>query len=266
VSGDVPTYLHQDQQGSTRLLTDGSGSVVGRYDYSAWGAVATHTGGATNLQFDGEYTDAETGFQYLRARYYDPSTGQFLTRDPAAALTRDRYAFARSNPVDLVDPMGLWAVGWCAGGSYTLAPPGVSAQGEFCTWEGGTGWRPTWTAVTFTVTSGAGVGLDGGASGSVGLIVDGSASKPDDLAGPGCAVGGSVHDIGGVSGSVGCRLTQFGISLDLGPEVGGYVGGYLGATNVLSSSTGFKGWGAAAPFRYEPLCNQQAYDPYRNVA
>lgn len=109
VTEEVPTYLHQDQQSSTRLMTDGSGAVVGRYDYSAWGAVTTHTGATTDLQFDGQYTDAETGFQYLRARYYDPSTGQFLTADPAFAATQSRYGYAANSPLDLADPLGLFS-------------------------------------------------------------------------------------------------------------------------------------------------------------
>ncbi|TMK58957.1 MAG: RHS repeat-associated core domain-containing protein [Actinobacteria bacterium] len=267
VTGGTPTYLHQDQQGSIRLLTDAGGEVVGRYDYTAWGEVATHTGTSTNFQFDGEYTDPETGFQYLRARYYDPSTGQFLTRDPAEETTRSRYGFARSNPVDASDPLGLWAVGWCVGGSGTVAPGvSVTAQGEICTWEGGTGWRRSWSATTFTATGGAGVGLDAGASGDVGFVFDRSVSKPDDLAGPGCSVGGSVHAIAGVSGSVGCRLDSFGLSLDLGLEAGASAAAYVGATNVLWSSTGFTGWGGASPPKFEPLCNQQAYDPYWNIA
>jgi len=37
------------------------------------------------------YTDAETGFVYLRARYYDPTTGQFISRDPLVALTGSAY-------------------------------------------------------------------------------------------------------------------------------------------------------------------------------
>jgi RHS repeat-associated protein len=40
-----------------------------------------------------QYTDAETRFQYLRARYYDPATGQFLSRDPITAQTRSPYAY-----------------------------------------------------------------------------------------------------------------------------------------------------------------------------
>jgi len=108
INGETSIYLHQDQQNSTRLLTDASGNVVGRYDYDAWGNVRSHTGSATtNLQYDGQYTDAETGFQYLRARYYDPTTGVFLTRDPLASITRSQYSYARNSPLDYIDSSGL---------------------------------------------------------------------------------------------------------------------------------------------------------------
>ena len=59
------------------------------------------------LVASGEYTDAETGFQYLRARYYDPGTGQFLTRDPIEAVTRSPYGYVGGNPLNRVDPSGL---------------------------------------------------------------------------------------------------------------------------------------------------------------
>jgi RHS repeat-associated protein len=117
ISGSTPVYLHQDQQGSTRLLTDGEGNVVGRYNYDAWGNVTSHTGSAaTNLQYDGQYTDAETGYQYLRARYYDPKTGQFLTKDPATSLTLSRYGYVHNNPLAASDPTGLWSFDLCLGG------------------------------------------------------------------------------------------------------------------------------------------------------
>jgi hypothetical protein len=44
---------------------------------------------------------------YLRARYYDPSTGQFLSRDPAVATTRHPYTYVYDNPLNLTDPTGL---------------------------------------------------------------------------------------------------------------------------------------------------------------
>lgn len=67
-----------------------------------------HTGSAsTALQFDGEYTDAETGYQYLQARYYDPATGQFISIDPEVSLTSQAYAYTGSNPLNAADPTGL---------------------------------------------------------------------------------------------------------------------------------------------------------------
>jgi RHS repeat-associated protein len=111
VSAETPTYLHQDQQGSTRLLTDSEGNVVGRYNYDSWGTVTSHTGSATtSLQYDGQYTDTETGFQYLRARYYDPSTGQFLTQDPIFAITGSRYGYTRNDPLNASDPLGSFSI------------------------------------------------------------------------------------------------------------------------------------------------------------
>lgn len=53
------------------------------------------------------YTDAETGFQYLRARYYDPATGQFISRDPLVAMTGSAYGYVDGNPLNGIDPLGL---------------------------------------------------------------------------------------------------------------------------------------------------------------
>jgi RHS repeat-associated protein len=60
------------------------------------------------------YTDAESGFQYLRARYYDPAAAQWLSRDPIAALTQSPYGYVQDDPLNLTDPSGLapWD-GWC---------------------------------------------------------------------------------------------------------------------------------------------------------
>ncbi|MGH2938681.1 MAG: DUF6531 domain-containing protein [Solirubrobacterales bacterium] len=105
------TFTQTDQQGSTRLLTDASGAVVGRYDYDAWGNVTTHTGSASSeLQFDGQLTDAETGFQYLRARYYDAGTGQFVTPDPLFTISLARHGYGRDDPVDNSDPLGAFSL------------------------------------------------------------------------------------------------------------------------------------------------------------
>lgn len=45
---------------------------------------------------------------YLRARYFDPTTAQFLTRDPAVAQTMSPYGYVLGNPLNGIDPNGLW--------------------------------------------------------------------------------------------------------------------------------------------------------------
>lgn len=101
-----PRYYHHDQLGSTRLLSGSAGNTLGTAGYTPHGKTATTIGATTPIGWAGEYLDNETGYIYLRARYYDPSTGQFLNRDPAVAETREPYAYAGNDPVNFTDPTG----------------------------------------------------------------------------------------------------------------------------------------------------------------
>ena len=113
ITGSTVTYYTHDQLGSTRLLTNSSGATVATYTYTPYGVVASHTGTTnTSLGFAGQLTDAESGFLYLQARYYDPSTGEFLSVDPAVTLTEQPYGYADENPVNNIDPSGLWCGGF----------------------------------------------------------------------------------------------------------------------------------------------------------
>ncbi len=108
-------YYQHDQIGSTRLITDPTGANIGTANYDPYGKVSSTTGVTTPLGFSGQYTDTETGYQYLRARYYDPNTGQFLTRDPLVAETRSAYGYVAGNPLNSIDPTGLaehWSEEW----------------------------------------------------------------------------------------------------------------------------------------------------------
>jgi RHS repeat-associated protein len=105
-------YLHHDQQGSTRLLTGSTGKTEASFTYDAYGNQTGHTGTATTpLGYDGQYTSSDTGLVYLRNRVYDPTTAQFLSVDPAVALTREPYPYGGDNPVNRRDPDGLSAEG-----------------------------------------------------------------------------------------------------------------------------------------------------------
>jgi RHS repeat-associated protein len=61
--------------------------VSGSYEYDAFGAVRAQTGVTTERSYTGEQNDP-TGLEYLRARYYDASTGRFLSQDPVPLLQR----------------------------------------------------------------------------------------------------------------------------------------------------------------------------------
>jgi len=106
-SGGTVTYLHHDQQGSTRLLTGSTGAVTGKCTYGAYGTWTCEGTTATPLGYDAQYTSTDTGLIYMRARTYDPATGQFLTVDPLVGETRAPYNYVGDNPVNGADPSGL---------------------------------------------------------------------------------------------------------------------------------------------------------------
>jgi RHS repeat-associated protein len=80
-------------------------SIANTYD--AYGNTFSSTGSVSNpFGYTGEYTDSESGFVYLRARYYDPESQQFLTVDPALAWTEQAYAYVAGDPTNATDPLG----------------------------------------------------------------------------------------------------------------------------------------------------------------
>jgi RHS repeat-associated protein len=67
---------------------------------------------ANEFKFTGEQADASTGLEYLRARYYDPAVGRFISRDSYGGSagqpqSQNRFVYVEGNPVGHVDPTGL---------------------------------------------------------------------------------------------------------------------------------------------------------------
>jgi RHS repeat-associated protein len=92
-------------------VTNNSGTVLATTSYDAWGNPQT-TSGLTNytpIGYTGAYTDP-TGLDYLQNRYYDPTTAQFLTVDPAVSTTQQPYQYTSDNPINNVDPSGLFSL------------------------------------------------------------------------------------------------------------------------------------------------------------
>jgi RHS repeat-associated protein len=102
------SYL-TDALGSTVELTDATGATEEQYSYSPYGSQSA-TGMTTSNSY--AYTGREfdgLGVDYYRARYYNPTTGRFLSEDPLGIMGSgtNLYAYAKNNPINLKDPSGL---------------------------------------------------------------------------------------------------------------------------------------------------------------
>jgi RHS repeat-associated protein len=117
----VPDYMLRDGHrfrivsddlGSPRLVVDlDSGEVAQRLDYDAFGRVVQDTNpGFQPFGFAGGLYDADTGLVRFGARDYDPETGRWTAQDPIdfAAGDSNLYGYVLGDPVNLVDPSGLY--------------------------------------------------------------------------------------------------------------------------------------------------------------
>lgn len=107
-----------DAHGSVRALVDSSGQVAAAMDYDAHGlplSANPPNAPKTSLGYNGEHYDEDLGMIYLRARWYDPTTGRFHTRVPYQGTFEDPmsmqgYLYAHGNPVDNIDPSGNYSI------------------------------------------------------------------------------------------------------------------------------------------------------------
>jgi RHS repeat-associated protein len=107
VATAATSFYGYDGHGDVRYLMDVTGAVTDTYDYDAFGNVVGSTGATANVyRYQGEAFDAETGLYYLRARYYDPVAGRFLSVDQMADQGQHPYAYAGADPVNGHDPTG----------------------------------------------------------------------------------------------------------------------------------------------------------------
>ncbi|GEM_PF-3339778 len=113
--------------------TNTSESLTASIQYDAFGNVASSSGTWSGpFAYGGPYgyqSDPDSGLKLLGHRYYDPSTGRFLTRDPVKD-GRNWYGYCGNNPANQVDPKGLWLLTSSLlllddGVSPPIAPPGV---------------------------------------------------------------------------------------------------------------------------------------------
>ena len=105
-------WVHADALGSVRALTDEDGVVIDARAYEAFGTMNVEAGSdPLPYRFAGEPFEGVSGLANHRARWMDSGLGRFHGMDPADALVRvpstlHRYAYARAEPIDRIDPSG----------------------------------------------------------------------------------------------------------------------------------------------------------------
>lgn len=105
-------YYFYNGHGDVVSITDASGNETNRYDYDIWGNILSRRESISNpFKYAGEIYDEETGLYYLRARYYDPSVGRFITKDTYEGditnpLSLNLYTYVHNSPLRYVDPSG----------------------------------------------------------------------------------------------------------------------------------------------------------------
>jgi RHS repeat-associated protein len=144
-------YYLRNAQGDIVKLIDASGVSVVEYTYDTWGKAVTTTGtlaGTLGLfqpfRYRGYVYDYETGFYYLQSRYYDPTTGRFISADVLLStgqgvLGHNCYAYCLGNPVGMRDNNGNDAV-------ILVDDEGVGHIGALVQDKNGNWWHFYWGA------------------------------------------------------------------------------------------------------------------------
>ncbi|HXM68678.1 MAG TPA: RHS repeat-associated core domain-containing protein [Candidatus Acidoferrum sp.] len=103
------SYYETDVLGSVTSTTTPAAAIANSYSYDSFGKTVTSTSPTTNsIRYAARELDSETGIYNDRARYYDPSSGRFISEDPVGfeAGETNFYRYAANDPNDYIDPTG----------------------------------------------------------------------------------------------------------------------------------------------------------------
>lgn len=231
-SGNVKTdyqYYTQNAHGDVVNLTDSTGAITKSYKYDAFGVEQNIDDSDSNaFRYCGEYYDSESGTIYLRARYYDPTIGRFISRDSVTGentdpLSLNLYTYCENNPIYGVDPSGHMPK-WLKNTLKIAGSALITAAGAaLCA-----------TGVGATV--GAGLVVSGGSM-LASNIMD-AAGVDSKLA---CQISAGLDIVGGTALCFVPGMQGMGASM-IGSGVGSFAGGYisesLGGSYELGSAIG----------------------------
>ncbi len=233
---NVPDYLVKagvtyriltDHLGSPRLVVNtASGVIAQRMDYDSFGNVLTDTNpGFQPFGFAGGLYDPETKLVRYGARDYDPQTGRWTAKDPLLFMPGETnlYAYVSNDPVNRIDPDGLW--GFTVGGTVGA---GLGAGGSL-----GIGFGVDFSSGKVFFYEYAQGGVHIGAS--VGCGLEGSLFRDfGTLQGRGTEVGVNTP-IGGLAMGGNGEIPNS-VTLSVGPSLGADMHAYLGYTSATTQS------------------------------
>jgi RHS repeat-associated protein len=108
-------YYHQDRL-STRVITDGSGTLIGTEDHLPFGDEVGATGETEKHRFTTYERDTESNTDYAINRQHQNAVGRFVQPDPVAGnpanpQSVNRYSYTANDPINFTDPQGLFLAG-----------------------------------------------------------------------------------------------------------------------------------------------------------
>jgi RHS repeat-associated protein len=123
------SYYQADGLGSVTALTNAAGTASQNYTYDSFGNIIATTGSLVNsFRYTGREWDQETSLYYYRARYYDPTIGNFISEDPIRfGAGVNFYSYAFGDPVKYIDPDGKDVTITISNRTYS--PSGISVSG-----------------------------------------------------------------------------------------------------------------------------------------
>ncbi|WP_435212544.1 DNRLRE domain-containing protein [Streptomyces sp. bgisy034] len=163
--------LHDDVTGAIDAAT---GELGASTSYSPFGEVTASSGTAGPLGYQGEYTDPDTGQVNMHARWYDPATGGFSSRDswtldPAPSINANRYGYGGGDPLTNTDPSGhcFWdaCVLEVTAAAIVAVAVGAAAKTAIDSWDTSSWSMPDWDwSWGGSSSSSSGYSLSGGLS------------------------------------------------------------------------------------------------------
>jgi RHS repeat-associated protein len=113
--GTTTDYYETDGLGSVTSLTNSTGALEQTYTYDSFGNTVASSGSLRNyFQCTAREFDTEDMLYFMRARYFDPSSGRFLNEDPVGFIGGfDFYVYVKDDPINSTDPNGLAPNGRC---------------------------------------------------------------------------------------------------------------------------------------------------------